>query len=671
MSVPAQVRIRSRVSKAQERISLISFVFLGKRLPHYGPSSLRLAARHSGLPISLIGSRSLSSQVPRGTCDFVAIEDFYNSEEFQEVQHLLRAPKSFRQGLWHKSLERFFVLNQYLSISRERSVLHAELDQLLFRTDILLSGMETSTQSGLFFPLHDNTTGIASIFYCNDKKALQSFVDFVDTSTVKDLQNEMRLLGAWTSADSNRFVELPTLNRLLYAPSPSERNRRVAFDSRVGLVDAAQLGQWCGGIDPRNVPRHEIPSTGYAEEAAAPPLLTPSDLSKTSFQLDRESGELWVDNPGTEESRLFNLHMHSKIHPWLEESDSNMHLLMSAATNGRPLVVPGTTRMQNSEIARQTLKRAERRISKKFTRLLRRINRILSGLLSLFSVSASSYPFLSGDTFKEMGYVWKIGRKDQTLRRTKAARRVVFCVSEDLEECVEGVRALNAPTTIVAGNSDRLIAGPILDTIPKDGSVMVFAQNLNEPHQFADVLPIGLENRSLIGNGQIRHFKKPGSKSHSRVHLVFWTFDVATNPVVRGAAKQVLRELPIAYEAGKLTPRSHRDHLRKFAFVAAPPGNGLDTHRVWEAMYLGCVPVVYRSFLTSRLFEMGFPVFLVDSFEDLRAMNTRTLRSNYLNLLPRFSSPLLHARFWEMRFALPTFPAISVSHNQHAKQSWK
>ena len=39
--------------------------------------------------------------------------------------------------------------------------------------------------------------------------------------------------------------------------------------------------------------------------------------------------------------------------------------------------------------------------------------------------------------------------------------------------------------------------------------------------------------------------------------------------------------------------------------VAAPRGNGLDTHRLWEALYLGCVPIVQAGPLDALYRRVG------------------------------------------------------------------
>jgi hypothetical protein len=51
------------------------------------------------------------------------------------------------------------------------------------------------------------------------------------------------------------------------------------------------------------------------------------------------------------------------------------------------------------------------------------------------------------------------------------------------------------------------------------------------------------------------------------------------------------------------------------AFVASPHGNGLDCHRTWEALALGCIPIVKRSPI-DKVFQ-GLPVWIVGSWKEV------------------------------------------------------
>ena len=128
-----------------------------------------------------------------------------------------------------------------------------------------------------------------------------------------------------------------------------------------------------------------------------------------------------------------------------------------------------------------------------------------------------------------------------------------------------------------------------------------------------------------------------------------WAFDVETNPIVRKNAANELVNIPIADRLGLLTPKLHRSALTAYSFVASPPGNGLDCHRTWEAMYLGCVPIVLRSHMTQSYEALGLPVWLIDSFEELRDLTEGQLQAKYLELGPKFESEAMWASYWISR----------------------
>ena len=53
----------------------------------------------------------------------------------------------------------------------------------------------------------------------------------------------------------------------------------------------------------------------------------------------------------------------------------------------------------------------------------------------------------------------------------------------------------------------------------------------------------------------------------------------------------------------------------KYWFVISPHGNGLDCHRTWEALSLGCIPIVKSSGIDS-LYD-GLPVLIVNKWSDI------------------------------------------------------
>lgn len=56
--------------------------------------------------------------------------------------------------------------------------------------------------------------------------------------------------------------------------------------------------------------------------------------------------------------------------------------------------------------------------------------------------------------------------------------------------------------------------------------------------------------------------------------------------------------------------------LREYDFIPCPVGNGIDTHRIWETLYMGGVPVLKRHPILNPLL-VGLPVIFVKSWAEL------------------------------------------------------
>ncbi len=148
------------------------FIYIGDRLPKYARDSIKLAAVTSGMKITLLGSQVLAKEVPSDVCEFVPIESFYSSDAFHDASSAITSDHTFRDGFWLKSLERFYVLAAYMHHNSIDEVLHAELDQLVFRADIFVDNLRASKLHGVFVPLHSEIAAVASIFYCNSVRSL-------------------------------------------------------------------------------------------------------------------------------------------------------------------------------------------------------------------------------------------------------------------------------------------------------------------------------------------------------------------------------------------------------------------------------------------------------------------------------------------------------------------
>lgn len=83
----------------------------------------------------------------------------------------------------------------------------------------------------------------------------------------------------------------------------------------------------------------------------------------------------------------------------------------------------------------------------------------------------------------------------------------------------------------------------------------------------------------------------------------------------------------------------------EFAFVLSPHGNGLDCHRTWEALNLGCIAIV-KSSQIDDLYD-NLPVLIVDSWSDINAQLLHRTIELFRNRT--FDLQKLELKYWKNR----------------------
>lgn len=83
----------------------------------------------------------------------------------------------------------------------------------------------------------------------------------------------------------------------------------------------------------------------------------------------------------------------------------------------------------------------------------------------------------------------------------------------------------------------------------------------------------------------------------------------------------------------------------EYAFDISPPGNGVDCHRTWESLLLGCIVIVKDSYL-NPLFE-GLPVVIVKSWDEVTKENMKKWQKQYGDALtnPEYRKKL-YLKYW-------------------------
>lgn len=143
---------------------------------------------------------------------------------------------------------------------------------------------------------------------------------------------------------------------------------------------------------------------------------------------------------------------------------------------------------------------------------------------------------------------------------------------------------------LVSHNSDSCVSEKYTKYLNDSKIKKWFGQNIEIVHNKLVALPIGIAN-SQWPHGDLNILQQVINEKHEKRFPVNKNFDINTAPTRRNHVDSATTLNGIL-----MTPRkSYIDYLRDIAqsyFSICPMGNGIDCHRVWESLYLNCIPIV-------------------------------------------------------------------------------
>lgn len=144
---------------------------------------------------------------------------------------------------------------------------------------------------------------------------------------------------------------------------------------------------------------------------------------------------------------------------------------------------------------------------------------------------------------------------------------------------------------LLVGSSDRDFSSADFPEIRK--GLTVFCQNFNDKEtEQLKLLPIGVEDMWRAMHGLPHNFARIGIRKRHKVLVG----PFGSTHEGRASIVQTLSSCDLCVTRNVRTSMltsSLRSSM--FAFSACPRGNGLDTHRFWETLYRGGIPVVISS----------------------------------------------------------------------------
>ena len=173
----------------------------------------------------------------------VDVSDLSDSYRFIDACQL---DKEFREGFWVATSSRFFHIYAFMKRYNVRDVLHIENDVLLYyNCNILESRLD---KNKIYLPFDSDTRSIASIVYIPSHDSLKGVLDRYIYS-----ENDMYNFSIARNAVPGLIDQFP-IYRPLMSFAPEQNRVCINFERFNFIFDAAAIGQYLGGVDPRNSP---------------------------------------------------------------------------------------------------------------------------------------------------------------------------------------------------------------------------------------------------------------------------------------------------------------------------------------------------------------------------------------------------------------------------------
>jgi len=207
--------------------------------------------------------------------------------------------------------------------------------------------------------------------------------------------------------------------------------------------------------------------------------------------------------------------------------------------------------------------------------------------------------------------------------------------------------------TLILGHSDQRVRLNSLLVGIMRGFNQVRAINASNFTSRLSSIPLGITNFlkdsspfNILGDLQIMleaADSTPRINDYNGTLLV--NFSASSNLKKRNKLLKILKNMKIKNldpDYSRFGRLNFLQQVRKQAYVLCPEGNGVDTHRIWETLYLGGIPIILSSNVLNPLLS-ELPVLIIRDWKEL------------------YDKEFLEVKWYEMQTKKYNFEKLKVS----------
>ena len=187
---------------------------------------------------------------------------------------------------------------------------------------------------------------------------------------------------------------------------------------------------------------------------------------------------------------------------------------------------------------------------------------------------------------------------------------------KELFELLDKVPNINV--TLISHNCDENVNETY--KVPKN-VIVWYTTNCDVDNDKIKSIPIGLENSQWFTeihkkNKMVLKLTEPKKFKN----LVYVNFNIDTNKKERQECFDYFKTqcscwVTIDNKKNGIDFDNYLDNIYNHKFVVCPDGNGIDTHRLWETLYMNSIPIVKRNINT--IFYEDLPICFIHNWDEV------------------------------------------------------
>lgn len=246
--------------------------------------------------------------------------------------------------------------------------------------------------------------------------------------------------------------------------------------------------------------------------------------------------------------------------------------------------------------------------------------------------------FITGNAFKEI-CDYSFDKKGLIKNKNINNDIIKFFVKSDYINQFFEQKRFYENFILITHNSDYPITEKYKDYLEEKNLKVWYAQNVDYKHEKLIPIPIGIAN-SIWPSGDTKILNNVILQNNKKQQLIYANFNIRTNPKQRKYCLRYIRSRFADSLEKNVCFETYLTNLSKSYFSICPLGNGIDTHRIWESLYVKTVPIVENTYNISYMIQKyNLPIITIDDWSQLP--NLELNLKIYNNMIINFNLNLL------------------------------